>query len=69
MVHGLPTTSPARSIVDALQAGTQPEQIELAARQALERGVTTPRRLRAAARGRPDRIRRFVEQILSGETT
>jgi predicted transcriptional regulator of viral defense system len=67
LVRGLPTTSPARSIVDALQAGTQPEQVELAARQALERGMTTPRRLRAAAEGRSDRVRRFVEQIVSGE--
>jgi len=34
-------TSPARSVVDALQAGTQLEQVELAARQALQRGMTT----------------------------
>jgi len=69
MVCGLPTTSPARSVVDALQAGTQLEQVELAARQALQRCMTTPRRLRAAAQGRSDRVRRFVEQILSGEPT
>jgi len=41
---------------------------DLAIRQALERGLTTPRRLRAAATGRPDRARRFVERILT-ETT
>lgn len=67
-VQGLPITSPERSIVDSLAAGTQPEQVELAIRQALERGLTTPRRLRAAAAGRPDRARRFVERILT-ETT
>jgi predicted transcriptional regulator of viral defense system len=36
--HGVPTTSPERSIVDSLQAGTRPEQIELAITEALERG-------------------------------
>lgn len=65
---GVPTTSPERSIVDSLEAGTQPEQVELAIRQALNRGLTTPRRLRVAAADRPDRARRFVERILT-ETT
>lgn len=65
-VHGLPTTTPARSIVDSLQAGSQPEQVELVAQQALQRGLVTPRRLRAAADDRSDRIRRFVEQVLGG---
>lgn len=67
-VHGVPTTVPERSIVDCLQAGTQPEQVALAVRQALERGLTTPRRLRAATAGRSDRVRGFVEQILSEAT-
>jgi hypothetical protein len=67
-VQGVPTTSPERGIVASLEAGTQPEQVGLAIRQALERGLTTPRRLRAAAAGRPDRARRFVERILT-ETT
>jgi len=52
--------------VDSLQAGTQPEQVELAAQQALQRGLITPRRLRAAANERSHRIRRFVEQVLTG---
>jgi hypothetical protein len=41
-VQGVPTTSPERSIVDSLEAGTQPEQVGLAIRQALERGLTAP---------------------------
>ncbi|MGH3979552.1 MAG: hypothetical protein ACRDRZ_11225 [Pseudonocardiaceae bacterium] len=57
-----------RSIVDSLQAGTALEQVELAARQAMERGLSTPRRLRKAAVERSDRVRRFVEQILTGAT-
>lgn len=67
-VQGVPTTSPARSIVDSLEAGTQPEQVELAIHQALDRGLTTPRRLRAAAAERPDRARRFIERILAEAT-
>lgn len=65
-VCGLPTTTPARSIVDSLQVGVQPEQVEQATRQALERGLLTPRRLQAAAATRSDRVRRFVEQLLAG---
>ncbi|MGQ0717920.1 MAG: type IV toxin-antitoxin system AbiEi family antitoxin domain-containing protein [Pseudonocardiales bacterium] len=67
-MQGVPTTSPERSIVDSLEAGTQPEQVELAIRQALDRGLTTSRRLRVAAADRPDRARRFIERILA-ETT
>jgi len=55
-------TSPERTIIDSLEAGTQLEQIELAVRQALERGLTTPRRLRAAAAGHPARVRAFIER-------
>jgi predicted transcriptional regulator of viral defense system len=63
-VHGIPVTTPERSIVDSLDAGTQPEQIELAIRQALERGLTTPRRLREVAEGRSSRVRRIIERAL-----
>ena len=63
-VAGLPVTSPERTIVDALEAGAQPEQVELAVRQALERGLTTPRRLRAATSTRPARVRKFIENRL-----
>ena len=64
-LHGMPVTGPERTIVDALEAGTQPEQIELAIREALERGMTTPRRLRATANERSTRVRVFVEQVLA----
>jgi predicted transcriptional regulator of viral defense system len=68
-VAGLPVTSPERSIVDVLEAGTQPDQIDLAVRQALERGLTTPRRLRAAASTRSARVRKFIERSLDGVPT
>ena len=65
-VQGLPVTSPERTIVDALRGGTQPEQIEMAIHQALERGMTTPRRLRAAASSSSERARKFVEASIEG---
>jgi len=64
-VHGVPVTTSERSIVDSLEAGAQPEQIEMAIRQALERGLTTRRRLREAAAGRSARVRGFVEAALA----
>jgi predicted transcriptional regulator of viral defense system len=61
-VAGLPVTGPERSILDALESGAQPEQIEMAIRQALGRGLTTRSRLRRSASSRPERVRRFVER-------
>jgi predicted transcriptional regulator of viral defense system len=61
-VAGLPTTDPARSIVDSLDSGTQPEQIELAIHQAVDRGLTTPSRLRAAGLHRSGRVRELIER-------
>lgn len=63
-VHGLPVTTPERTIVDALKGGTQPEQIEMAIHQALDQGATTPRRLRATASSSSGRVRKFVEASL-----
>jgi predicted transcriptional regulator of viral defense system len=65
-IANLPVTSPERSIVDALEAGAQPEQIELAVSQALRRGLTTPKRLHVAASTRSERVRRFIEPSLKG---
>jgi predicted transcriptional regulator of viral defense system len=64
-LQGIEVTTPERSIVDSLDFGTQPEQIEMAIRQALDRGLTTPRRLRGAAEGRSSRVRTFVEAALA----
>jgi predicted transcriptional regulator of viral defense system len=61
-VHGLPVTTPERTIVDALKSGVQPEQVEMAVQQALDRGVTTPRRLRATTSS--SRARRFIDASL-----
>jgi len=66
LIMGMPVTSPERTIVDSLQAGTQPEQIELAVHQALDRGLTTPTRLKAALTGRPARVGGLVERAIAG---
>ena len=39
-IAGLPATGPERSMLDALESGAQPEQIEMAFHQALDRGLT-----------------------------
>ena len=48
-MSGVTATSPERTIVDCIDGGAQPEQVELAIRQALRRGLTTTRRLTDAA--------------------
>jgi len=68
-VAGVLATGPERTIVDSLEAGTQLEQIELAVGQALERGLTTTRRLRAAAARRPARIRTCIDRLLTERAT
>jgi predicted transcriptional regulator of viral defense system len=68
-VAGVLATSPERTIIDSLEAGTQLEHMELAVRQALVRALTTPRRLRAAAAGRPSRVRVFIDRLMAeGQT-
>jgi len=49
--EGLPLTTPARTLVD-VSGELQPEQLEMALRQALGRGLLTARELEEAARGR-----------------
>jgi len=64
--EGIRVTDPERSILDAASAGTAPEQIEMAVRQALHKGLTTRRSLLARADrcgGRvADLIRRAAEK-------
>lgn len=64
--EGLLVTTPARTIVDAAAAGTGPEQIEMAIRQAIERGLTTAEQLRAAAARPGYRHRRMVIPMIEG---
>jgi predicted transcriptional regulator of viral defense system len=65
MRDGLRLTSATRTILDAAEAGTAPEQIELAVAQALERGLTTTLRLAEGARQRSRRVARLIEASLA----
>jgi predicted transcriptional regulator of viral defense system len=58
--EGVRLTSPARTIVDAAEWGTGPEQIEMAIHEAISRGLTTKRRIRQASTTRSRRVERLV---------
>jgi hypothetical protein len=58
-------TGPARTIVDVAEAGVAPEQVIRATAQAIDRGLTTPSRLREAAHGRGRRVEQLVEVALA----
>jgi predicted transcriptional regulator of viral defense system len=62
---GVRLTAPARTIVDVAEAGIAPEQVVFATRQAVERGLTTAARVRAAARSRSRRVRDLIETALA----
>lgn len=63
-LHGLRTTTPERTLLDVLEAGTQPEQVERALQQALQRALTTPARLRRASEGRSMTTRRQLDKFI-----
>ena len=63
--EGIRLTSPERTILDAAEAGTQPEQIEIAVAQAVSRGWIDTRQLRAGARMRGRRVSNLVERALA----
>lgn len=64
-VHGMRVTSVERTLLDVIQDATQPEQVDAAIGRAIDRALTTPARLRAAASGRPATIRRALERHLA----
>lgn len=63
-VQGVRVTSPERTIVDVIEGGTQPEQVEMAIRQAIERGLTTARRLRVVAANQSATLHTKVSRLL-----
>lgn len=58
--EGIRLTSVSRTIVDAAEWGTGPEQVEMAVRQAIAWGMTTPRRLERALDGRSKRVQSLI---------
>jgi predicted transcriptional regulator of viral defense system len=67
--RGVRLTAPARTIADVAVAGMAPDQVSAAVGQALRRGLTTPTRLRDAARSRGHRVQRLVEAALAAAAT
>ncbi len=62
---GIIVTSAERSILDAAEAGTAPEQIEMAVIQAIERGLVMPRSLQEEAAKRGHRVSKLISDSLS----
>ena len=62
--EGIRVTDPVRSILDAAGAGTAPEQIEMAVRQALGEGIATRRSLLARADQRGGRVAELVRDAV-----
>lgn len=61
---GMVITSATRSILDAAERGADPEQIELAVVQAVERGLATTEELRRAASNRSRRVAELIDGAL-----
>ncbi len=57
---GIRVTSPARTILDVAEAGMSPDQVGLAIRQAVDRGLVTPNQLLERARERGRRVEGLV---------
>ncbi len=64
---GVRVTSAVRSIVDAAEAGTGPEQIVAAINEALDRGLVTRPQLLDAARSRSKRVEQLVQRAVARE--
>jgi len=63
--EGFRATSLARSIVDSARAHTAHEQVVMAVREGLRRGLVTRRELEHAMETAPLRVRRLVEEAQS----
>ena len=61
---GIIITSVKRSILDAAEAGTAPEQIEMAVIQAVDRGLVTPQSLQKEADKRGRRVSKLIANSL-----
>ena len=61
---GVRVTSPARTVADAAQAGTDPSSIIEAVTAALEQGLLSTDELLRAAENRPRRVRDLLERAI-----
>lgn len=62
--NGVKATSPARTIIDVAESGTDPSHVIAAVAQAIARGLVTPRELRDTAASRPTRVIDLIERAL-----
>lgn len=62
-VLGVPVTTVDRTIIDVLRSTGTTEQIEVAVAEALRRGLTTKRRLRATAAEFPQTVQRQIAEL------
>ena len=62
--EGMVITSATRSILDAAEKGADPEQIELAVAQTIERGLATTEELRRASGRRSRRVAELIAGAL-----
>ena len=62
--NGIRVSTPSRAIIDAASSGTAPEQIQMAIRQALEQGRTTPRQLAAQAERHGGQVAALVRRTI-----
>ncbi len=61
---GIPVTAASRAIVDAADIGTAPDQVALAVKQAIERGLASPAELRRMAAQRGGIVQNLIEQAI-----
>lgn len=61
---GMVVTSAARTILDVAEAGTAPDQVEMAVIQAVERGLAAPGQLQRDAATRGRRVAALIESAL-----
>ena len=62
-VLGIPVTTVDRTIIDVLRSTGMTEQVEAAVEQALQRGLTTKRRVRVTADEFPQTVQRQVAEL------
>jgi predicted transcriptional regulator of viral defense system len=63
--EGIRLTEPTRTILDSAEVGIGPEQIEMAVRQALRRGLTTTRELEEESLRYSKRVQRLTERAIA----
>lgn len=67
--NGIRVSTPSRAIADAAGSGTAPEQIQMAIRQALQQGRTTPSQLTDQAERHGGQVAALIRRTIQEATT